>query len=201
MAIRSLKTGTFSRSGMVGNPVIMPGSYESIATTTLTTATSTITFSSIPSTYSHLQIRMMGKGTATALEQYNPRIRFNSDTGSNYTLHFVRAYGTTVDKGASTSATGTWGGVSSFPSSNASYANMFGTSIVDILDYANTSKYKSLKTLNGFEANGVGNGTNEAGQAGFSSGLWMSTSAVNSITIYSDTDFAQYSSFALYGVN
>ena len=61
MAIRSLKTGTFTRSGMAGNPVIMPGSYESIASTTLSTDTSSITFSSIPNTYSHLQLRFMAK--------------------------------------------------------------------------------------------------------------------------------------------
>ena len=202
MAIRSLKTNTFSRSALAGNPLIMPGSYESIQTVTVGAGgASSISFTSIPSTYTHLQIRMIGKCVATVLEQYNPRIRFNSDTGANYTLHFVRAYGTTVDKGAATSQTAGWAGVSTFPASNASYSNIFGVSVVDILDYANTSKYKTLKALNGFEANGIGNGTNEAGQSGFNSGAWMSTSAVNSITIYSDSDFTQYSSFALYGVN
>ena len=159
-----------------------------------------VTFAGIPAGYSHLQIRMIGKTVATVLEQYNPRIRLNSDTGANYTLHFVRGYGTTVDKGASTSQTNGWAGVSAFPSSNAAYTNVFGTSVLDILDYANTSKNKTLKTLNGFEANGAGNGTNEAGQSGISSSLWMNTSVVTGVTIYSDSDFAQYSSFALYGV-
>lgn len=178
-----------------------PGAFVPIATTTVPSGgAASVTFSSIPSTYTHLQIRMIGKTVATVLDQYNPRIRFNSDTGANYTLHFVRGYGTTVDKGAATSQTAGWAGVSTFPASNASYANIFGVSVVDILDYANTSKYKTLKTLNGFEANGIGNGTNDAGQSSFNSGAWMSTSAVSSITIYSDSDFAQYSSFTLYGI-
>jgi len=177
------------------------GAYDSIATTTVGAGgTSTITFSSIPSTYTHLQIRMIGKTVATVLDQYNPRIRFNSDTSANYSLHFTRGYGTTVDKGSSTSQTAGWAGISTFPASNAAYSNVFGASVVDILDYTNTSKYKTLKTLNGFEANGIGNGSNDAGQSGFNSGLWMSTSAFTSITIYSDSDFEQYSSFVLYGI-
>jgi hypothetical protein len=187
-------------SGISGHLWAPVGAYDSIATTTLGSSASTITFSSIPSTYTHLQIRMIGKAVDTNLEQYNPRIRFNGDTGANYALHFVRGYGTTVDRGSSTSQTSGLAGVSSFPSSNAAYTSVFGTSVVDILDYANTSKNKTLKTLNGFEANGAGNGTNEAGQSGFSSTLWMSTSAITSITIYSDSNFAQYSSFALYGI-
>jgi hypothetical protein len=176
------------------------GSMDSLGVVLLSSSQSSITFSNIPQTYSHLQIRISGKTVATALEQYNPRIRFNSDTGSNYTLHFFRGYGTTVDKGASTSQTAGWAGVSAFPSSNAAYANMFGTSVVDIIDYTNTFKNKSIKTIGGFEANGAGNNNNEAGQIFFASSLWMSTSAITSITIYSDSDFAQNSNFTLYGI-
>ena len=176
-------------------------SYESIATTTVGAGgSSSITFSSIPSTYQHLQIRMIGKAADTNIEQYNARIRFNGDTGANYTLHFIRGYGTTLDKGGYTSQTNAYGGVSAFPSSNGVYANVFGSVVVDVLDYNNASKNKTVRAIGGYDANGVGNGTNDAGQAGFNSSLWLNTSAITSITIYSDSNFVQYSSFALYGI-
>ena len=63
MAIRSLKSGTFSRSGMVGNPVIMPGSYDSIATATVGSS-GIVEFTSIPSTYTHLQIRAITRNSS-----------------------------------------------------------------------------------------------------------------------------------------
>ena len=69
---------------------------------------------------------------------------------------------------------------------------IFGTFIVDILDYANTNKYKTMRALDGFDANG-------SGYAVLWSGNWRSTSAVSTITITGGT-FAQYSSFALYGI-
>jgi hypothetical protein len=201
-AVNALGAGSYSDPSASFTPVAHDsGALIPLQVITVGAAgASSVEFTNIPSTYQHLQIRMMGKTVATVLDQYNPRIRFNSDTGANYTLHFIRGYGTTVDRGAAASQTAGWAGVSAFPSSNASYASIFGTTVVDILDYANTSKNKTLRSIGGFEANGAGNGTNEAGQSGFSSTLWMSTSAVTSITIYSDLDFAQYSSFALYGI-
>jgi len=86
MAIRSLKSGTFSRSGLVGNPVIMPGSYESIASASGTGSSGTITFSSIPSTYTHLQIRGIGRNSYPSTQV---NVRFNSDTGSNYAIVYA----------------------------------------------------------------------------------------------------------------
>ena len=88
MAIRSLKTGAMSRSALAGNPVIMPGSFESIATVSGNGSSSSFTFSSIPATYSHLQIRLISRGTrAFASEQLY--IRLNGDAASNYAYHYV----------------------------------------------------------------------------------------------------------------
>jgi hypothetical protein len=82
------------------------------------------------------------------------------------------------------------------PRSAAGVANMFSASIVDILDYANTSKYKTIRVLAGADVN------NQTGTTfGLSSGSWRSTSAVTSITIgTSGFNFAQYTQFALYGI-
>jgi hypothetical protein len=78
-------------------------------------------------------------------------------------------------------------------------ANIMGVGIVDIQDYESTTKYKTTRTLNGTDINGT-----IAGSSGFvfvSSGLWMSTAAISSITITPDgNNFNQYSSFALYGI-
>ena len=72
-------------------------------------------------------------------------------------------------------------------------ANIFGTGIIDILDYADTSKYKTVRTLFGYDANG-------SGYIAFSSNLWQSTSAITSITMTPVNGIAEYSSFALYGI-
>lgn len=205
MAIRSLKSGTFSRSGLVGNPVIMPGSYESIATVDVGAGgAGTITFSSIPSTYTHLQIRMICKdsngGTYTeAISAAAPMyVRFNSDSGANYASHQLLGNGTAASAYGPTSITAFYVG-GTFSNSNAGTNNMFATAIIDILDYANTSKYKTGRVLSGFEQNAA-SGANPAGVS-LGSGLWMSTSAITSITLLAPANtFVQYSQAALYGI-
>lgn len=171
------------------------GAYDSIATTTVGAGgAASITFSSIPSTYTHLQIRGIGKWDTTANDISSIQWQLNGDTGSNYAYHYVRG------SGSATSATGVASQTnaissSSMPTNNSSYANMFGAVVFDLLDYTNTSKYKTIRTLSGVDTNG---GT--YGYINFSSGLWMNTSAVTSITVKLDGSMAQYSQFALYGV-
>jgi hypothetical protein len=187
MAIRSLKTGQFSRSALVGNPVIMPGSYESIATYTVTSGTtSSITFSNIPSTYAHLQVRGFGQSTGTP----QIRFRFNSDTGNNYAWHCLEGNGTNAGVQKTTTTNEMLIFVNGFIG-----ANTPSPFVTDILDYANTNKYKTIRSINGGD-------NNSAGNIALNSGLWQNTSAVTSITIASTgTAFSQYSTFALYGVN
>jgi hypothetical protein len=199
MAIRSLKSGTFSRSGLVGNPVIMPGSYESIATVTVSSATSSIVFSSIPSTYTHLQIRGITR-SSSANNYDNIWMRFNSDTGSNYASHYLAGNGAAADAYAWSSETQIR---SFYTTGGAASSNVFSVSVLDILDYANTSKNKTTRHSNGFDNNATGTGDYAKGTVVLSSGLWRSTSAVSAIefTINGGANFTQYSSFALYGVN
>jgi hypothetical protein len=176
--------------------------FESIATVSVDSGgAASVTFSSIPATYSHLQIRMLNKTVATSGDYHSPRITMNSDSGNNYTLHSFRGYSTTIDVGNVTSASALYGGVGTSPSSNPAYANMFGISIVDILDYANTNKNKTIKALAGYDANAALSGPG-AGHVSFNSGVWLNTSAITSINIFADpgSNFKQYSSFALYGI-
>ena len=185
MAIRSLKTGTFTRSGMAGNPVIMPGSYESIATAS-PGGSASFTFSSIPSTYTHLQIRFSDLKTSSG---DTTAMRFNADSGANYARHYLYGNGATVTASASTADTGfrVAGAAGS-----GSTTNPFGT-VVDILDYANANKYKTIRSLSGVDSNG-------SGEIALISGLWLNTAAVTSITIYAGSNFANNTVVALYGI-
>lgn len=186
MAIRSLKTGTFSRSTQVGNSIILPGDFESIATST-PSGTGTVTFSSIPSTFTHLQIRGI---FSASVASRNIVIQFNSDTGTNYSWHELSCTGTTV--GASS-------GINSTVMYVASAANTTSSLnpcafIIDILDYANTNKYKTLRSFNGADING-------SGGVFLDSGFWRSTSAITSVTVNLNSgNYQTGSNIALYGI-
>ena len=160
-------------------------SYESIATVTVGAGgQSTISFTSIPSTYKHLQVRYM---TLTGTATNDLRMRFNSDTGANYVWHQLQGNGTSAASGANTSQTligvGMVGGASN-P----------GSGIVDILDYTNTNKYTTTRSLAGIDQNG-------SGVMMFWSGLWQNTNAITQIDFTSASgNFNQNTSFALYGI-
>lgn len=174
------------------------GSYESISTVTVGSGgSSTITFSSIPATYTHLQVRLIAKSTETLYDQSDAiNFYFNADTTyTNYRSHWLRGDGSSATGGQIQSAgyniySGT------IASGHSSQTSMFGAQIIDILDYANTNKYKTVRTLGGDDVN------SSAGILGLHSGLWMSTSAITGLTfnVTNDTNFAQYSQFALYGI-
>jgi len=162
-------------------------SYYSIATQTVGSGgASSITFASIPSTYTHLQIRC---STLSSSSFSNTLVTFNGDTGANYTYHQL------VGNGSSASAYGA-------ASQNNAVLGQQGTTtypaaeIMDILDYANTNKYKTVRDLSGTDSNNTGQGL-----IILRSSVWMNTNAITSITLTNGGgNYAQYSSFALYGV-
>ena len=188
MAIRSLKSGSFSRSAQVGNSIILPGDYESIATTTVSnTSTTTVTFSSIPSTFTHLQIRVSA-GTDNA--DANIIARFNSDSATNYSVHYLYGDGASAGAGAEINKSSF---TAAFVAPNI--ASTFGAGVVDILDYANTNKYKTIRSLTGYDKNASGN------LLVFYSGSWRSTAAISSISLISQGgNYKQNSHVALYGI-
>ena len=203
MAVVSIKNKLRRGNLLVGNDAYIPSDYESIATVSVGSGgTSYIDFTSIPSTYTHLQIRAICKSnqTGTSGEFEGLAVRFNSDSGSNYARHFLRGNGSTASAGASTSQT--FASIGLEPDTGySSVSQMFAGQVIDILDYANTNKYKTIRLLGGFDSNNTG--TN-VGAINFGSGLWMSTSAITSIRFASggsfDRGFTQYSHFALYGI-
>jgi hypothetical protein len=169
------------------------GSYESIATTVVGSGgQATITFASIPATYSHLQIRAIGRtDRASTLDGF--RIQFNNiTTTAQYRSHFLGGNGSTAFSGDELNTAGV---VNQRFSGASSTASMFGASVIDILDYADTNKNKTVRCLGGTDQNG-------SGEVYLTSGVWMNTAAISEIDIVPNigTNFSQYSSFALYGI-
>lgn len=177
--------GIFASANQV--QFIASPAFESIATVTVGAGgTSSITFSSIPSTYQHLQIRYFGRNTTD--NNAAVYMTTNGDTGTNYSWHQLFGSGSSAGTQASTSATFMSAGQES------STSNVFDAHVIDVLDYANTNKYKTVRTLGGWE-------DSTQGRVFLRSGLWMNTAAITSITLTpSSSNFAQYSSFALYGI-
>lgn len=185
MAVTSVKNKVKSGSLLVGNYFYNPGVYESIATYSGTGSSGTIDFTSIPSTYKHLQLRIFANGTdITRIRVGNGSI----DTGSNYSRHALSGDGASVS--TYYVSTDTLGTMLDTPSTS----NIYGVAICDILDYGNVSKYKTFRTLSGYDQNGYG-------IVQLSSTAWRSTSAINSIRIFMPSgNYTTASRFALYGI-
>lgn len=169
------------------------GAYDSLATVTLSASAASITFTGIPSGYKHLQIRGISRSTRSNSNN-NIYIGLNGDTTTgNYNAHWLSGDGASASSSQLSGVTG-MGSIYSINVAATSTANVFGGVIIDILDYANTNKYKTMRTLSGYDANGSGN-------VGLFSGLWLNTAAVTSINLLTYYDqYATYSSFALYGI-
>jgi hypothetical protein len=161
-------------------------SYESIATVTVGAGGSTsISFSSIPSTFKHLQIR------ATARLNTNDfiYIQFNGDgTNTNYRSHWVEGSGSAASASSTQSPAG-----ATFTYTQSNSSSIFDVSVADVLDYASSTKNKTVRSLRGCDNNG-------SGYVGLHSSFWNNTSAVTSMVITSPYTFQQYSQFALYGI-
>jgi hypothetical protein len=166
-----------------------------IATTTLSGSASTITLSSIPNTFSHLRLHIYARVDGSS--GTNMPIRFNGDaTGANYRVHYVGgSVGSNFsgDFGASPS----YGDVG-WAAGSTDTANSYGFSVVDILDYTNTNKYKTVRAINGV----LQTASTGAGLAGLWSSLWMSTSAINSITLLTSAgNFLTNTTVSIYGIS
>lgn len=163
--------------------------FEAIASAS-PSSTGTVTFSSIPGTYEHLQLRMYARNTDTAGSR-SFLVEPNSDTGANYAYHVFTGNGSAPS--ISSSANDTFAVLGTMPANSAA-ANVFGVAVIDLLDYASTNKNKTFRSLSGFDNNGSGN-------AEFGSFLWKNTAAVTSLRIYfASGNFTSGSVIALYGL-
>ena len=191
---------------LAGNTTWSPwepaGAFDSLATITLNATTASLTFSGIPTGYKHLQVRALFQTTRATYNIDDIDLIFNGvETGGTYARHYLEANiqnNGTVNSGGNAStnkmlymATGT----------STVSANCFGGAVLDILDYASTTKFKTVRSLSGGDANGGASGYYPT--VSLRSGVWMSTAAVTSITFntsFGGSSFAANSTFALYGV-
>jgi hypothetical protein len=175
-------------SQISGHLFTLSGNYDALATVTVpSTSVSSITFAGIPQTgYSHLQVRFIYMNTTTSATRESA-MQFNGDTGNNYADHQLAGDGSSASAAAITSTNKIYMGQAKGVG--------FGATVIDILDYANTNKYKTSRQIWGWDNNGEG-------VIRLTSGLWMNTNVINSITLLplSSGNFAQYTQAALYGV-
>jgi hypothetical protein len=169
-------------TGLIGSYAPVSGNYESIQTVTVGAGgVSSIDFTSIPSTYKHLQIRGIVKPTVAS----NLIIKYNNDAANHY-AHFM--YG----DGASTAGGQSGSGYIGYASSTAQFSGF----VIDLYDYTSTAKNKTGRAYMGTDANG-------SGYPFMSSHMYYPSTitAISSINMsIQGSNLAQYSSFALYGI-
>lgn len=159
--------------------------YEPIATQKLASAASSITFSSIPATYTDLRLVLVSTGSAGA----NVNLRFNSDTASNYSRTVVTGNGTTAASAGTTNATSInltdrWGISATIPTMQT----------IDIFSYAGSTN-KTILAMTSGDFNGSGSTESFVG-------LWRSTAAITSVILTTNTadTYAANTTATLYGI-
>lgn len=186
--------GGVSVRGFGHFPNLYFSSFDSIATVTVGAGgTSTVTFSSIPAGYTHLQVRFIAAASGSPANIRNLYMRFNDDgTSGNYKGHYLLGTGASALSGGTDTDN-----INVAGNTPVAYSNIFNAGVVDILDYANTNKYKTARSLNG-----MNNNSTVEDRIGIHSGFWMNTNAITKITfsLEASANFLQYSHFALYGI-
>ena len=153
--------------------------YEAIATTTLGSAANVVTFSSIPSTYTDLRIVY----ATTATGSVGNYVRFNGDSGTNYSRTGVYGNGSAAGSNRDSNATNING---PFSMSDAVTVN-----IIDIMNYSNSTTFKTCLIRSG-----AANNSTIA-----TVGLWRNTATITSVSVYCDTvNWVAGTTISLYGI-
>ena len=146
----------------------MPATYEPIATTTLGSSASSITFSSIPATYTDLRLALYG--IASSGNFLAPGCRFNSDTGSNYSYTTIFGDGSAAGSGRTTSTTSI-----AFVTQFSITSSTGGFVTADVFSYAGSTN-KTVLTTGSVDLNG-------SGEVERIVGLWRNTAAITTLTL------------------
>jgi hypothetical protein len=173
---------------LAGNATFIENSYESIATVNFGTAAAGFDFQNIPQTYQHLELRFMAYSTLSASVD-NLALYANNDTSNVYSTHSLYGNGSSAAVYAGSTQARIY--LPSLLSANTTAQYTVG--VIQILDYTSTNKFKTTRTLHGYDANG-------SGIVGLSSGLFQSTGAITRFSGGTSANIAAGSTFALYGI-
>lgn len=201
MAVTSFKRSLYSSnpdkyiSFLAGNAAYDPAATWLISSVTGNGSATSFTFSSIPQTYSSIELRWTARNTDTANANQNAMyFQFNGDTGANYVWHNLFGTGATV---AAQSGTANNNGIAySAIQRGGATAGIMAVGIYTIQDYAVTSKNKTTRSFTGSDTNTA----NTNIRVNLGSNLWLSTAAINSITVFADYAFTTDSKISLYGM-
>jgi hypothetical protein len=197
--VSTLLSGSLSTPSAKGTFFSITDSYESIATYTVTSSDTEINFTSIPATYKHLQIRALVKGGRT-IGNDGWSMQFNSDaTSGNYSYHYFRLTSPGIAKnsgGGSSNAIELGEIIGNYANAN----DKFTICVADIIDYANTTKFKIVRSIGGYDQDGTTAGNADTDMINWYGSTWESTSAVNSIKLLCSNGLRQYSIVSLYGI-
>lgn len=193
-----IKTGNLKYDSMLaGNNPYIPPAFESIATLNGDGSATSLTFSSIPSTYRHLQIRMIGREASGGYASAVVYMRFNGSSTSAYTNKSINADGGGSVSGGNAGASNSEITIPRFVQGSAAASGYMGAAIIDIYDYAVTGKNRTIRAF-------VGNDDNNTvlNNVSVASGLWNNTSAITSITLIEQRGlaFSTDTKVALYGI-
>lgn len=174
-------------SASAGSSVEPAPAMELIATAFGTGASGTITFSSIPQDYKHLQVRYVAKNTGNSRVQ---NITMNGVTSAVYAKHTLAGFSTNLNSGSDVSSTAI---IFASSITTSTTTNAVGAGIIDILDYASTTKNKTVRTLNGM--------SDSESYINLSSGLYAQTTAISSITFTTAANnFSALTRYSIYGI-
>jgi len=190
--VSALLSGTLTTPSAKG--AFVSTSYQSIATSIVGSGgASYVEFTSIPSTFQHLQIRATGKAINSTAFAKDILLQFNSDNSNNYSRHQITG-------GRGGTAAGNGANINHIPvgtfNDNAFSSSFFSSFICDIIDYTNTNKYKTVRSITGYDVN-----NSTYGDTKLFSGAWRNTNQITSIKLFiDDRNIDQSSHFALYGI-
>ena len=176
---------------------MMASAVEFIAKTELASPDSSVSFTSIPGTYQHLQIRASVRDTASdSVESIYVQLGGASDspvdTGNNYIRNYIDVDGTSETGSGQLSNTNIWLGKATAASADS---EKFGGMFINILDYANTNKQTTVQAF--LEAHYT---SGNSARMRFTAGLWTDLEAVQTIKLIPNVNFATHSVFTLYGL-
>lgn len=167
----------------------MPITYRPIATQTLGSAAASVTFSSIPSTYTDLVVVCNNLFVASGTP--NLRVQLNADTGANYSVTVFESFGTNVYTVRQSNITGIDSGYYNYlyPTSTSTLPNH---GIINVMNYNNSSTFKTVLSRTGSTYTGTTANV----------GTWRNTSPVTSVRIANSSgfNFSVGSTFSLYGI-